>query len=102
MGDHASLPGYYHGRIFERPLPVEAANAYIDEWLSQPLIKPVSPGVGHWSILRKLLAQNGTRGNLTTDTHIAALAPEQGYTVCSADNDFKRFPGLSHVNPLAV
>lgn len=39
-------------------------------------------------------------GNLTTDAHIAALAIEQGYAVYSADNDFKRFAGIHHINPL--
>lgn len=88
-------------RIFERPLTVESANAYVDQWLSQPVVTIVVPGIGHWSILRNLLAQTGTGGNLTTDAHIAALALEYGCTVYSSDNDFKRFVGLSHVNPLA-
>jgi len=43
----------------------------------------------------------GTAENLTSDAHIAALALEQGYAIYSADNDFKRFPGVTHVNPLS-
>lgn len=35
------------------------------------------------------------------DAHIAALAIEHGCSVCSADNDFKRFTGIRHINPLA-
>ncbi len=61
----------------------------------------VAPGPGHWAILKSLLRQAGTAGNLTTDAHIAALALEHGCTICSADNDFKRFPGVTHINPLA-
>ncbi|MEQ1591919.1 MAG: PIN domain-containing protein [Thiobacillaceae bacterium] len=57
---------------------------------------------GHWAILRNLLLQTGMAANLTTDAHIAALALEQGYRVYSADNDFRRFPGLKHVNPLSA
>lgn len=87
-------------RIFDRPLGVEAAMAYLDEWLAQPVVSAVAPGARHWQILRNLLALSGTAGNLTTDAHIAALALEHGYAVYSADNDFKRFPGLSHRNPL--
>ncbi|WP_022947267.1 type II toxin-antitoxin system VapC family toxin [Methylohalobius crimeensis] len=87
-------------RIFERPLPVEKANAYVDEWLSQPVATTLVPGAAHWAILRNLLNQTGTGGNLTTDAHIAALALEHGCTVCSIDNDFKRFPGLRHIDPL--
>lgn len=87
-------------RIFERPLTVEQAGAYVDSWLSLPVVRAVVPGPGHWPILKNLLDSAGTGGNLTTDAHIAALAIEQGYTVYSADNDFKRFAGLRHVNPL--
>lgn len=89
-----------NGRVFSNPLPTEAALGYVSEWLEIPTVKAVAPGRNHWPILRNLLVQSGTVGNLTTDAHIAALALEQGYTVCSADNDFKRFSGLRCVNPL--
>jgi hypothetical protein len=88
-------------RVFDTPLPPDAAIRYVDEWLRQPPVKPVSPGTVHWSILADLLTRSGMAGNLTTDAHIAALAMEHGYTVYSADNDFKRFTGVRHVNPLA-
>lgn len=39
---------------------------------------------------------------LTTDAHIASLAIEYGYAVYSTDNDFKRFTGIRHINPLTV
>lgn len=87
-------------RVFEHPLGIEAATAYMDEWLAVPNVKPISPGLGHWQILQQLITQSGTGGNLTTDAHLAALAIEQGATLYSADNDFKRFAGLVHVNPL--
>jgi len=89
-------------RIFSPPLSPESAIAYIDEWLDQPPVQLVAPGTGHWVILRNLLLQSGMAANLTTDAHIAALALEQGYSVYSADNDFRRFPGLKHINPLAA
>jgi toxin-antitoxin system PIN domain toxin len=89
-------------RIFSAPLPPEAAIAYIDEWLDQPPVQLVAPGAGHWAILRNLLLQTGMAANLATDAHIAALALEQGYSVYSADNDFRRFPGLKHINPLSA
>jgi predicted nucleic acid-binding protein len=64
-------------------------------------VELVTPGQRHWEIFKNLLAQCGTAGNLVTDAHIAALALERGYAVYSADNDFRRFPGIRHVNPLA-
>jgi len=87
-------------RVFERPLTVEQSVAYIEEWLAQPVVTMVTPGKSHWRILRNLLTASGTGGNLTTDAHIAALAIEHGYTVYSSDNDFRRFKGIRHVNPL--
>jgi toxin-antitoxin system PIN domain toxin len=89
-------------RIFAQPLSPEAAIAYIDEWLGLPPVRLVAPGTGHWAILRNLLLQTGMAANLTTDAHIAALALEQGYSVYSADNDFQRFPGVKHVNPMSI
>ena len=87
-------------RFFPHPLTPASACGYLDEWLALPNVSLISPGPGHWSILRNLLAQSGTAGNLTTDAHIAALALESRATFYSADNDFKRFPGLRHINPL--
>lgn len=52
-------------------------------------------------MLRELLEDAGTAGNLTTDAHLAAVAIEHGATLCSADRDFGRFSGLRWVNPLA-
>lgn len=87
-------------RVFAQPLSPEAAIAYIDQWLDQSIVRLVVPGAKHWAIVRNLLLHTGMSGNLTTDAHIAALALEQGYSVYSADNDFRRFPGLKHINPL--
>lgn len=87
-------------RVFMRPLSIEQACAYIEEWLALPVVRPIVPGTGHWAVFFNLLAQCGAGGNLTTDAHIAALALEQGYTVYSTDHDFGRFRGLRHINPL--
>ncbi len=89
-------PGY-----MRNPLPPEKALAYVESWLEQPFVAPVGAGQHHWPILSNLLRSTGTAGNLTSDAHIAALALEHGYSVYSADNDFKRFPGITHINPLA-
>ncbi|MCP4697029.1 MAG: type II toxin-antitoxin system VapC family toxin [Gammaproteobacteria bacterium] len=89
-----------HAKIFPQPLSVDTALTYVDEWLGQPVVRLVSPGKMHWSLLRNLLSQTGTAANLTTDAHIAALALEQGAAVYSADSDFKRYPRIKVVNPL--
>jgi toxin-antitoxin system PIN domain toxin len=86
--------------ILARPLRAEQALGFVASWLDQPFVAPVAPGRGHWPILRNLLRWTGTAGNLTSDAHVAALAIEYGAAVYSADHDFKRFPGVDHVNPL--
>jgi predicted nucleic acid-binding protein len=63
-------------------------------------VEAIAPGEHHWSILRSLLQSSGTAGNLTSDAHLAALALAHGCTIASADNDFRRFAGVTHVNPL--
>lgn len=86
--------------ILRAQLSVERAVGFIDEWLSQPCVALVGPGDGHWPILRNLLSAGGTAGNLTTDAHLAALAIEHGCEIASTDNDFRRFVGITLVNPL--
>jgi toxin-antitoxin system PIN domain toxin len=88
--------------ILEHPLDPEEALDYVSSWFRQPFVVPVSAGPDHWAVLRALLASAGTAGNLTSDAHLAALAIEQDCPVYSADNDFQRFPGVEHVNPLVA
>ncbi len=87
--------------ILERPLSHDKAIAYVDSWLALPVVELVVPGQNHWSILRALMTASGTAGNLTSDAHLAALAVENGATLISTDNDFRRFSGLSTENPLS-
>ena len=89
-----------HSRIMRQPLGPAHANRFIDEWLQQPGARTIAPGEHHWPILQSLLELTGTAANLTSDAHLAALALEHGGTIYSADHDFKRFPGLTHVNPV--
>jgi len=88
--------------ILEKPLAVPAAIDYVDSWLQQPNAEIVQPDDHHWPILRTLIASAGTAGNLTSDAHLAALALGRGWTLVSTDHDFRRFAGLSVVNPLAT
>ncbi len=87
--------------IMRQPLSPERAIGFVDGWLAQPYVVLVGPGEGHWSVLSNILLTSGTAGNLTTDAHLAALAIEHGCEIASADNDFRRFTGVTLVNPLA-
>jgi len=89
-------------RVFRKPLSPAAAAEVVDGWLAAPAVVALSPGDEHWRILRGLLTEAGTAGNLTTDAHLAALAIEHGAELCSTDADFARFRALRWVNPLTA
>lgn len=86
--------------ILRRPLPVERALAFVDDWLGQPYVTAVAPGEHHWPVLRNLLRATGTGGALVADAHLAAMGIELGAAIYSTDHDFKRFPGIEHIDPL--
>ena len=87
-------------RLMLQPLSPAQALALVEGWLRHPLVEVVQPGPSHWSVLRLLIQEAGTAGNLTSDAHLAALAIEHDCTLCSVDSDFRRFPGLRVRNPL--
>lgn len=88
-------------RIVANPLTAGQAVAVVEQWRSHGHVVTVEPSTRHLDLLAGLLAGTGAAGNLVMDAHLAALALEHGATLCSADTDFGRFPGLSWVNPLA-
>ncbi len=87
-------------RVLEKPLSVERACAYVEEWLFLPGVQIVVSGAGHRPIFWSLLAPCGAGGNWATDAYIA-LALEYGYTVYSSDHDLGCFAGLRHINLLS-
>lgn len=86
--------------VFAAPLTAAEALDIVDGWLDQPCVTVVHPGRRHPAVLRELLAEVGTAGNLVTDAHLAALAVEHGAELCSCDADFSRFPGVRWLDPL--
>jgi hypothetical protein len=88
-------------RIFARPEAMEHAWRQVEAWLDCPPVWVPVPTEKHRRVLGTLLPRCEGRANLVPDAHLAALALEHGLTVCSADGDFARFPGLRWENPLA-
>ncbi|MBB5805607.1 toxin-antitoxin system PIN domain toxin [Saccharothrix ecbatanensis] len=89
-----------NARLFDSPLPVDAAIDYVHDWLAQPNVDLLTPGTDHLDIALGLLLDIGTAGNLTTDVQLAAYAIEHDGEMHSNDTDFARFPKLKWVNPL--
>jgi hypothetical protein len=85
--------------VFPSPLDVSEAFGMIDRWLGAQRAVVVQPTGRHAGVLRGLLGQPGTAGNLVNDAHLAALCVEHGARVCSFDRDFRRFQGLQVVVP---
>ena len=89
-------------RVYQKPMTVAQATGIVDAWLGNHLVTIVEPSPSHWEVLRALLRESGTAGNLTNDAHLAALCIERGATLHSADGDFSRYRGLRWVNPLVA
>ncbi|MDQ3648009.1 MAG: type II toxin-antitoxin system VapC family toxin [Actinomycetota bacterium] len=85
--------------IMPTPLTVDEATDQLDAWLSAPAAIVAQPTARHPDLLRGLLRESGSAGNLTTDAHLAALAIEHGAEIVSYDRDFARFAGVRHRLP---
>jgi uncharacterized protein len=87
-------------RIFKNPLTLAQACERVESWLRQPSVRLIEPTPAHWVTLGPLLTAAQASGNLVTDAHLAALAMEYGFELCSTDAGFARFPRLKWRNPL--
>jgi uncharacterized protein len=85
--------------ILLTPMTADEATGQVEAWLGAPAAVVAQPTPRHASLLRGLLRDTGTAGNLTTDAHLAALALEHGADIVSYDRDFARFRGLQHRLP---
>ena len=67
--------------------------------LQRPNIVVANAADRFWNILRQQILDAQVSGPLVTDAALAALAIEQGATLCSTDRDFRRFEELKLVDP---
>ena len=89
------------GRIYRCPLSLEAASKQIAAWQRRRVVVTLLPDQRHHEIVISLLRAAGSvGGNLVTDAQVAAIAMAHNGTVHSADQDFRRFPGLRCTFPL--
>ncbi len=88
-------------RVFTQPIPASVAWKQVEAWLDHPRVHAPAPTEKHRAILATLIPHAAARSGLIHDAHLAALAIEHGLTLCSADGDFARFPGLRWENPIA-
>jgi len=85
--------------ILASPMTIDEATGQVEAWLGAPAAVVAEPTARHAALLRGLLRDTGTAGNLTTDAHLAAIAVEHDADIVSFDRDFARFPGVRHRLP---
>jgi toxin-antitoxin system PIN domain toxin len=85
--------------ILPNPMTADDATGQAEAWLGAPAAVIAQPTSRHVGLLRGLLRETGTAGNLVTDAHLAALAIEHGADIVSYDRDFARFTHVRHRLP---
>ena len=85
--------------ILPTPMSVDEATGQVEAWLGAPAAVVAEPTARHAGVLRGLLRESGSAGNLVTDAHLAALAIEHGADIVSFDRDFGRFAHVQHRLP---
>jgi uncharacterized protein len=86
-------------RAVKNPLSSERACDIAGSWLERPNVVVINAADRFWNILRQQILDAQVSGPLVTDAALAALAIEQGATLCSTDRDFRRFRGLKLIDP---
>lgn len=89
-------------RAVNRPLPAKEACTIVSRLFERPCVVLVEPGEQFWQTFEHLVSEARVSGPLITDASLAALAIEQGAAVCTTDRDFRRFHGLSVIDPTEV
>jgi toxin-antitoxin system PIN domain toxin len=87
-------------QVMSNPLSTAASTAQMNNWLSLPNIQIANPGAKHWTIFHDLINRHKLTGSSVTDAHLAALAIEHGWQLCTADHGFSRFQALRWRNPI--
>jgi len=89
-----------HPRVFHPPTPVDTAWRAVTSLTRLRNVVVLSETERHQEILDEVLRASGATGNLVHDAHIVALLREHGVgEIVTADEDFRRFPGLTVTNP---
>jgi toxin-antitoxin system PIN domain toxin len=89
-------------RAVRHPLSGADACAIVNTWLERPNVSVLDAGERFWSIFQAQVLDAQISGPLVTDAALAALALENGATLCSTDRDFRRFRELKLLDPRAA
>lgn len=91
-----------HPAVFERPLAPDAAARNVEALLVRPHVRSPGEDGGFWDLYRAVAGVAPVRGNLVPDAHIVTLMRQSGVkTICSHDRDFRKFEGITVLDPFA-
>ncbi len=88
-------------RVYANPISLGAASRHVETWYQRRVTRTLLAEEGHHIAVLELLQAAGSAGaNLVTDAQIAAIALAHRGEVHTADQDFRRFPGVRCRYPL--
>lgn len=91
-----------HPRVFATPMTPAAAIGNVAALLRMPRCRVVTETEDFLAVYREVAGGVTARGNLVPDAHVAALARAHGVgTIYTHDRDFRKFPFLKVVDPVA-
>lgn len=93
-----------HPRVLERPLTANEAWRFLQRVLESPGASLLLPTERHAAVLAELIARvPDLRGNLLHDAATVVLMHEHGISrIYTRDVDFRRFPDIEPLDPLAT
>ena len=90
-----------NARILIDPMTLGEATDHVGSWLQRSVVHVIEAGPNHLQEVFELLAAAGSAGgNLVVDAQVAALALSRRAVIHTADQDFRRFPGVKCHYPL--
>lgn len=87
-------------RLGDAAVPLAVARSVVEEWLSLPQIRMLTPSPQHFARVMALMTAAMVSGAVLSDAILAAYAIENRACLFTNDTDFARFPGLDWRNPL--
>ena len=92
-----------HPNILNSPMSMRDAWDFLESFLNTPGFSMLTHTERHESLLIQTITEMpDLRGNIAHDLHIAVLMREHEMNrICTFDNDFRRFPFLTVIDPLS-
>ena len=87
-------------RLGAAAVALSVARGVVEEWLSLPQVRPLTPNPQHFARVMDLMTAAMASGAVLSDAVLAAYAIEHRARLFTNDVDFARFPGLDWHNPL--